>query len=163
VISAVATIALPSRRATIHLAAKLARAIAPSDLVVLDGDLGAGKTFFARAFLRALGIPHATPVTSPTFTLVHEYETERLPILHADLYRVTDEDEVIALGLRDRRNEGAALLVEWGAPYASALGGDALFVRLEDAPSAANAAARAAHLTPTGARSEALAEKLAVT
>lgn len=149
-----ATIDLPTRRSTIRLAHRLAALLEPSDLLVLEGDLGAGKTFFTRALCRALGVPHRVSVTSPTFTLVHEHEA-RLPIAHADLYRLRDPGELPELGLRERRAEGALLIVEWGAPYLEALGGDGLRIRfaLSGAPPG-----RSAILTPTGPRSAALAQ-----
>jgi tRNA threonylcarbamoyladenosine biosynthesis protein TsaE len=143
---------LLSRRATIRLARRLAAALAPGDLVILSGDLGAGKTFFARALCRGLGVPAEIPVTSPTFTLVHEYEG-RVPIRHADVYRLRDAGELAALGLREERAEGAALVVEWGEPYLEALGGDGLRVELALLPDGA----RAARIAPTGPRSLALA------
>ena len=117
-------LSLPTRRATVRLARALAAVLDPGDLVVLTGDLGAGKTFLARALLRAVGVPASVPVTSPTFALVHEYEA-RLPVIHADLYRIGSGEELVELGLRERR-AAAALLVEWGAPYIADLGGDAL-------------------------------------
>ena len=146
-----ASIPLPSRRATIHLAARLAAALQGGDLLVLEGDLGAGKTFFVRALCRALGVPSEIPITSPTFTLVHEHEG-RVPIRHADVYRLRDADEIAALGLREQRAEGALLVVEWGAPYLEALGGDGLVLTISVSP----AGARAALFRATGPRSEAL-------
>jgi tRNA threonylcarbamoyladenosine biosynthesis protein TsaE len=148
-------IPLPTRRSTIHLAERLARAIAPGDLVVLTGGLGAGKTFFSRALCRALGVPHEVPITSPTFTLVHEYDG-RVPIRHVDAYRLADEDELAALGLREQRAEGAVLLVEWGEPYLDALGGDALVLAIDVSP----AGERTARPRATGPRGEALANAL---
>jgi len=146
---------LPTRRATIRLARALAALVGPGDLILLSGDLGAGKTFFTRALCRALGVPSREPITSPTFTLVHEHEG-RLPIAHADLYRISDEDELAGLGLRDRRGEGALLVVEWGAPYEAALGGDALSIGLE----VDGDGARRARISGSGARSGALVEGL---
>jgi tRNA threonylcarbamoyladenosine biosynthesis protein TsaE len=102
----------------------IARALRPGDLVVLSGDLGAGKTFLVRAVARALGVADA--VTSPTFALVHEHASERGPLLHVDLYRLLGEGlpaELARLGLRERRREGAILLVEWGEDAVQALGG----------------------------------------
>jgi tRNA threonylcarbamoyladenosine biosynthesis protein TsaE len=127
--------ALRSRRDTTRLGAAIARVLEPGDLVVLAGDLGAGKTFLARAIARSLGVKGA--VTSPTFTLVQEYGTDRGPLLHVDLYRLRESKtplarEIARLGLRERRAEGAILLVEWGEDGVDALGGDpALIIRLE--------------------------------
>ncbi|WP_437278030.1 tRNA (adenosine(37)-N6)-threonylcarbamoyltransferase complex ATPase subunit type 1 TsaE [Sorangium sp. So ce375] len=153
---------LPSRRSTIRLARGLAERLAGGDLVVLAGDLGAGKTFFARALCRALGVPPDLPITSPTFTLVHEHEG-RFPIAHADAYRLGGASsgegargdaaaELAQLGLRERRAEGALVLVEWGEPFVDALGGDALLIRLA-APEDPAAPGRAAEIEATGARS----------
>ncbi len=119
---------------------------------MLSGDLGAGKTFFARALCRALGVPADVPVTSPTFTLVHEYEG-RAPLRHADLYRLHDEAELAELGLREQRAEGAVLLVEWGAPYLDALGGDGLLLEIAVSPTGE----RTARPVSTGPRSQVLA------
>jgi tRNA threonylcarbamoyladenosine biosynthesis protein TsaE len=120
---------LPTRRSTIRLAYRLGPLLGPADFVVLSGDLGTGKTFFVRALCRALGVPRDVEVTSPTFTLVHEL-VGRIPIVHADAYRLTDEAELLALGLREARSE-ALLLLEWGAPYVDVLGGDALIIAFE--------------------------------
>jgi tRNA threonylcarbamoyladenosine biosynthesis protein TsaE len=125
------TRALRTRRDTRRLGAAIAGVLVPGDLAMLSGDLGAGKTFLARAIARALGAVGA--ITSPTFALVHEYATARGPLLHADLYRLRGErlvDEVARLGLRDRRTEGAILLVEWGEDAAASLGEAALAVSL---------------------------------
>jgi tRNA threonylcarbamoyladenosine biosynthesis protein TsaE len=115
---------LRTRRDTRRLGAAIARALGPGDLVVLSGDLGAGKTFLVRAVARELGVAQA--VTSPTFTLVQEYATARAPLVHVDLYRVLGPrltEEVARLGLRERRAEGAIVLVEWGEDAIAALGG----------------------------------------
>lgn len=148
---------LPTRRSTIRLAKLLAPLLLPSDFIVLSGDLGTGKTFFVRALCRSLGVPAEVEVTSPTFTLVQEISA-RLPIVHADAYRLRDEGELLALGLRDARAEGALLVLEWGAPYASVLGGDALSVTFEHAGAES---ARRATIEGTGERGRALVASLA--
>ena len=129
-------IPLPNRRATKLLARAIARSLSPGDLLVLTGALGAGKTFLVRAVCRALGLPAAVRVTSPTFTLATEYQTVP-PIVHADLYRLETPKDVSTLGLLEQREEGRALFVEWGGPYIELLGGDALLVELDVSPRAA--------------------------
>jgi tRNA threonylcarbamoyladenosine biosynthesis protein TsaE len=144
---------LPTRRETRRLGAALGGALAPGDVVVLEGDLGVGKTFLVRAIARALDVPAEVPVQSPTFALVHELEG-RLPIVHCDLYRIADASELRELGLRERSRQGAVLLVEWGARFRDALGGEGLDVRLEHA--AETEPRRRAVLTPVGPRGERL-------
>lgn len=102
---------LPDEGATARLADILAPILKPGDVVALTGDLGAGKTAFARALIRARA-GAAVEVPSPTFTLVQTYEADDLAIAHFDLYRIEDEDEVIELGFDDAVAEGA-VLVEW--------------------------------------------------
>ncbi|MEX0299840.1 MAG: tRNA (adenosine(37)-N6)-threonylcarbamoyltransferase complex ATPase subunit type 1 TsaE [Kordiimonas sp.] len=94
------------------LAARLADHLGAGDLVALTGDLGAGKTTFARAFIRACLGDQMAEVPSPTFTLVQTYDTDDCSIYHTDLYRIKEPDEVYDLGLDDDRS-GALLLVEW--------------------------------------------------
>jgi tRNA threonylcarbamoyladenosine biosynthesis protein TsaE len=142
---------LPTQRATTALAGHLAPLLAPSDLVILSGAHGAGKTFFARALCGALGVD-TRRVTSPTFALVHEYRG-RLPIAHADLYRLGSEAELEPLGLNDMRDDGRVLVVEWGEPFALALGGDALLLSLALSP-------RRATISASGARSASLLQAL---
>lgn len=148
-----AAIDLPSERATVKLAERLAPLLVGGDLVVLSGPLGAGKTFFARALCAALGVD-ARRVTSPTFSLVHEF-SGRVPIAHADLYRLRSPAELVELGLDALRDDGRLLLVEWGESYVDALGGDALLVTLALSP-------RRATLTSSGQRSEAVRAAFAV-
>jgi tRNA threonylcarbamoyladenosine biosynthesis protein TsaE len=117
---------LGTRRSTLSLGASIARSLAAGDLVLLSGDLGAGKTFLARAIARGLGV--RAPITSPTFTLVHEIPTARGLLVHADLYRLRGDaliDETRRLGLREHRADGALLMVEWGEEALDALGGPA--------------------------------------
>ncbi|WP_240231752.1 tRNA (adenosine(37)-N6)-threonylcarbamoyltransferase complex ATPase subunit type 1 TsaE [Devosia lacusdianchii] len=97
--------------ATTALGVELAASLQPGDLVILNGDLGAGKTALARAIIRALADDPQLEVPSPTFALVQPYETPAGPVLHADLYRLGDPREVDELGLLD--NPQAIVLVEW--------------------------------------------------
>ncbi len=97
--------------ATEALGRELAAELNPGDLVILEGDLGAGKTALARAIIRALAGDQSMDVPSPTFALVQPYDTARGPVLHADLYRLGDPREVDELGLLD--NAQAVVLVEW--------------------------------------------------
>jgi len=138
------TCELPSERATEELAERLAPLLEGGDLVVLSGPLGAGKTFLARALCVALGV-EAKRVTSPTFSLVHEFSGSVL-IAHADLYRLRSPSELAELGLDALRDEGRLLLVEWGESYVEELGGDALLVELARSP-------RRAVISATGPRS----------
>jgi tRNA threonylcarbamoyladenosine biosynthesis protein TsaE len=102
---------LPDDDATAALGASLAAELTPGDIVLLKGDLGAGKTALARAILRSLAGDPALDVPSPTFALVQPYDTPRGAVLHADLYRLGDPREVDELGLTD--NADAIVLVEW--------------------------------------------------
>ncbi|MFZ9731046.1 MAG: tRNA (adenosine(37)-N6)-threonylcarbamoyltransferase complex ATPase subunit type 1 TsaE [Ilumatobacteraceae bacterium] len=97
---------------TVQFAEKVARELRPHDVLVLAGDLGAGKTTFTKALCAALGV--VDTVTSPTFTLVHEYRGTKLVVCHADLYRLQRTGELSDLGLDDARRAGAVLVVEWG-------------------------------------------------
>jgi tRNA threonylcarbamoyladenosine biosynthesis protein TsaE len=111
------------------LAADVAAVARPGDLIVLVGGLGAGKTRFVQGFARALGV--AEPVTSPTFALVHNYEGQ-LPIVHADLYRMVSEHEVLDLGLDEALAGGAIALVEWGDIASDVLSPDRLTITITD-------------------------------
>ncbi len=101
---------LPDEDATRALARGLASLLAPGDAVALRGDLGAGKTAFARDLIRALTTPEEE-VPSPTFTLVQTYDTERGTLWHFDLYRLSGPEEVLELGWDE--TAGGIALVEW--------------------------------------------------
>jgi tRNA threonylcarbamoyladenosine biosynthesis protein TsaE len=150
-------LALPNRRATRRLAACLGAALAPGDLVVLEGDLGAGKTFLVRGIARALGVPARVRVTSPTFALVHEH-VARWPLVHADLYRLGSADELAELGLLERIGRDAVVLIEWGERFAPELGGEGLWVWLSLAPEG-----RRARLEARGEKGSALLAKIVET
>ncbi|WP_343035891.1 tRNA (adenosine(37)-N6)-threonylcarbamoyltransferase complex ATPase subunit type 1 TsaE [Hongsoonwoonella zoysiae] len=116
--------------ATRHLAEDAASILKPGDCVLLVGDLGAGKSTFARAVLRALAGDPALEVPSPTFTLVQTYELDRLAVAHLDLYRLEEAEELDELGLDELLERGAAL-VEWPERAEDRLPGDALVIRFE--------------------------------
>jgi len=97
---------------TRRIAEVLAGELRPRDVVLLTGDLGAGKTTFTKALCAVLGV--GEQVTSPTFNLVHEYKGRALTVCHADLYRLERTGELVDLGLDDARRAGAVLIVEWG-------------------------------------------------
>lgn len=147
-------LSLPTRRATRRLGAALAAVLRVGDVVVLEGPLGAGKTFLARAIARGLGVPSSLPVQSPTFALVHELPA-RVPLVHADLYRLGSAAELTELGL-DEARAASIVVVEWGARFGDALARDRLEVTLErpiDGP-------RRALVVAHGARAEDLLEQV---
>ena len=106
------TLAVPNEEALRQFAADFASALAPGDVVALAGDLGAGKTTFARALIRELADNGMLEVPSPTFTLQQTYELPRFSLIHADFYRVSEPGEFAELGFDDRP-PGAVVLVEW--------------------------------------------------
>ena len=111
------------------IAGAIAGVVRPRDLVVLVGEMGAGKTAFATGFAKALGVRGDDHVSSPTFTLMHSYTSGRIPLHHVDLYRLTSLAEVADLGIRELLDMGAVGLVEWG-DVASEVLGDGLSVTL---------------------------------
>lgn len=115
--------------ATRDVAAALAVMLAPGDVVLLHGDLGAGKTVFVKGLAHGLGLdPDA--VTSPTFTLVHEYTGGRLPLLHLDLYRI-DRIALDDVGFDPALAEAGVLVVEWAERLSHGVRG-AVAVRITD-------------------------------
>ena len=107
-----------SAEETIALGAKLAPMLRDARIVLLRGDLGAGKTTLVKGIAEAFQAAAQDDVTSPTFTLVHEYRGPERTIYHIDLYRLDTERELATLGLEDMSNEdGAILLIEWGEKF----------------------------------------------
>ncbi|WP_269845233.1 tRNA (adenosine(37)-N6)-threonylcarbamoyltransferase complex ATPase subunit type 1 TsaE [Allosphingosinicella deserti] len=120
-------IRLEGPEATERMGARLAASLRPGDVVALYGDLGAGKTTFARGVLRGLGF--SGDVGSPTFPIVLPYEELALPIWHVDLYRIEDPEELGELAL-DEALDGGALLIEWPERMGTALWPHALKLTL---------------------------------
>src|SRR4029077_18808318 len=119
------TVTLPDEEATRRFATDLAGALEPGDLVTLSGDLGAGKTTFARALICHLSGDETIEVPSPTFTFVQNYELPRFALVHADLYRVKSAAELAELGFDDVP-DAAVVLIEWPDRAAAALPADRL-------------------------------------
>ena len=117
-----------SREETEQLGAKLANALNGGAVVAFTGDLGAGKTAFVSGMARALGVEER--VTSPTFTIVNEYEGGRLPLFHFDMYRLGDADELFHIGWEDYLARGGICAVEWSENVAEAMEPDAVRVSI---------------------------------
>lgn len=115
-------------RGTRMLGECLGRALAPGDLVVLTGDLGAGKTCLTGGV--AAGLGDGSAVTSPTFTIMAVHDEGRIPLYHFDLYRLTSAEELDDVGIYDVLDDDGACLVEWGEAYLEQLGEERLDVTL---------------------------------
>ncbi len=107
-----ASLRFSSPQQTRAFGAKLASLLRPGDFVGLQGDLGAGKTLLVRSIAEGAGVP-SEQIASPTFAIVHPYTGGRIPLHHADLYRIADYDELYATGFLDLVGAGSAMLVEW--------------------------------------------------
>jgi tRNA threonylcarbamoyladenosine biosynthesis protein TsaE len=107
-----------SAEETIVLGRSLATDLSPPKLVVLRGELGAGKTTLVKGIAEGFHAASAENVTSPTFTLVHEYRGPEVILYHIDLYRVDTQRELETLGLDDLRDDKSVLLIEWGEKFA---------------------------------------------
>lgn len=118
---------------TRSLGAALAAHLQPGDVVLLSGDLGAGKTVLVQGIAAGLGVGEVP--TSPTFTLVHEHQGADLRLLHADAWRLASPGEAVDLALAEEVDDGrTVLVVEWGELAAAALPGDHLRIALEEEP-----------------------------
>ena len=106
-----------SAEETIVLGRSLAADLSPPRLVVLRGELGAGKTTLVKGIAEGFQAASADHVTSPTFTLVHEYRGPDVSVYHIDLYRVDTQRELETLGLDDLRDDKSVLLIEWGEKF----------------------------------------------
>lgn len=143
---------------TRDLGAALSSLARPGDLVVLAGDLGAGKTALVQGLGRGLGVEQR--ITSPTFTLVHVYEDGRLPVHHLDVYRLDQLSEALDLGLAEILDEGGVVLIEWGDAITPVLPHDYLEVRLTFGPGDDD---REIALRPVGSRWVGRTDALAAT
>ena len=114
---------------TNEIAAAVADLAVAGDVLVLGGDLGAGKTAFTKAFAAALGVTET--VTSPTFTLAQRYDTGRLVVHHLDVYRLDGLDEVVDLALPELFESGGVVVIEWGDTILPALPPGYLLILLE--------------------------------
>ena len=112
------------------LGEKLARQLQGGEVIAFTGDLGAGKTAFTRGLARGLGITDR--VTSPTFTIVNEYEGGRLPLFHFDMYRLSCSDELYDIGWEDYLARGGVCAVEWSEIVEDALESDAIRVDIKN-------------------------------
>ena len=151
--------ALPNEQAMVRFAIDVACALEPGDLVTLSGDLGAGKTTFARALIRYLADDDTIEVPSPTFTLLQTYELPRFDVVHADLYRLSGAAELSELGFDDLP-EDAVVLMEWADRAAGFLPASRLDITFTLAP-ALGAEVRDARYTGYGtfaARAERIAQ-----
>lgn len=108
-----------SAEETEEIAAAYARTLRPGDIITLDGDLGAGKTAFARGLLRGLG--YTGSVTSPTFAIANEYETAFAPVAHFDMYRILSAEALWELGFDDYLDGARIVLIEWSQNIVNAL------------------------------------------
>jgi tRNA threonylcarbamoyladenosine biosynthesis protein TsaE len=120
---------LKNEEDTAALGASIAEDLKPGAVIALTGDLGAGKTTLTKAVARALGVTET--LTSPTFTIVQEYESGRMPVYHFDVYRVHGEDDLFELGFDDYLHGKGVCLIEWADLIEDLLPKDAMRIRLE--------------------------------
>lgn len=116
---------------TERLGQQLAQLLRPGDVIAYQGDLGAGKTAFTRGLARGLGI--SEPVTSPTYTIVNEYLSGRLPLFHFDMYRLGSWEDLFEIGWEDYLSRGGVCAVEWSETVADGLESP-IYVKIETVP-----------------------------
>jgi len=116
---------------TIELGRKIARELPPRAVVLLIGNLGAGKTTLAKGIVNGLGAAEIEEVASPTFTLIHEYGGGK--VFHIDLYRMEDARDVATLGLEDVFDREAVVLIEWGERFPQLMPPERVEIRIEAA------------------------------
>jgi len=143
-----------SAERTRELGEALGRLLEGGDVIGLSGPLGAGKTCFVQGIARGLQVPESVPVTSPTFTLIGEYPG-RVPLRHADFYRVESERRLFEAGFDDLLDDRGVLVVEWFERWPAALPDERLEIVLDYWPEA-GAAARRLQVHACGERSQQL-------
>ena len=150
-----------SAEETIGLGEALGRALRPTDVLVLTGDLGAGKTQLTKGVARGMGV--TDDVTSPTFTIEMVYEGSRMPLYHFDLYRLDSADQLEDTGLFDVLGADGPCLIEWGEQFSREIGDDRVDVfvsRLDDEVAGGQGPPRGIRLVPRNARGEELLDRL---
>ena len=121
-----------SESETEALGARLAESLTPGAVVAYQGGLGMGKTAFTRGLASGLG--YSGRVTSPTFTIVNEYEGGRLPLFHFDMYRLADSDALFDIGWEDYLDRGGVCAVEWSELVEDALPADTIYITMNRCP-----------------------------
>ena len=117
-----------SENDTINFAKEFAKTLKKDDIIVLNGDLGSGKTKFTQGILEFFGL--GDEISSPTFTIVNEYKNEKITIYHFDVYRLKNEDDFFDIGGEDYFGNGICI-IEWGSIISSILPKNAIFVDIE--------------------------------
>lgn len=146
-----------SRDQTIALGEKIGRALEAGDVLVLTGDLGAGKTQLTKGIAAGMGV--VGDVTSPTFTIEMVYEGAEMPLYHFDLYRLDDPDQLEDTGIFDVLGADGVCSIEWGEQFAEEIGDarvDVFVTRLEDEAASGEEPPREVRLVAHDARGEAL-------
>lgn len=138
-----------------RLGKELAELMEMNDCVVLSGDLGAGKTQFAKGFAAGLGVDD--DITSPTFNILFEYVGDELPLLHFDLYRLDEEDELTDIDFFGLLESGGVCLIEWGDKFVAAMPDERIDVTI----TVADDEVREAAITGRGSRGAAVEAALA--
>lgn len=123
---------LPDAEATIAFGRRYAAQVRAGDVLALTGELGAGKTHFVKGLADGLGAN--VDVTSPTFTLIHEYPSGRLPLFHFDLYRLESEDELLRIGFDDYLDARGVLAIEWADKFPELMPAPTRWLRFRHRP-----------------------------
>lgn len=123
------TTSVDSIEATIEFGRRLAENLKPGDVLGLVGDLGAGKTHLTKGIVAGIGA--SEEVTSPTFTLVHEYRSGRIPVFHFDFYRIDDPNELISIGWDEFLDSDGVVIVEWADKFPELLPKSADWLKIE--------------------------------